>query len=449
MKYTTSKSANSEIKVSFTADATEFDAACEKAYQKVKGKFNIGGFRKGKAPRKVIEGLYGKGVFYEDAMDIIIPEGYEKFLADEKDIDVVARPEVEKFDFSDDGGVTFTLKITVKPDVKLGEYKGLNIARKVDKVTKAAVDAEIDLERDKQARIVDTDQPAKMKDIVNIDFKGSVDGVEFEGGSMENYDLELGSGSFIPGFEDQLVGVKKGDEKVVKVKFPEDYHAENLKGKDAEFACKINGVKTKEMPKLDDEFVKDISEFNTVDEYKKGIEKRLKAQAEEKADREFENAVIEKIVKNAKIDIPKAMLDTEVEDMVEEFAYRLRYQGLKFEDYLKYMNLTVDDIKKDYAPQAEKAIRIRLVMEAIIKAEKIKHTQKELDKKLAEYAEKSSTDVEKFKLNLKEGQLDYIVKQILSDKLLDMLKKENMATAEAKATTEKKAAAPKAETKAE
>ncbi|MGN0795642.1 MAG: trigger factor [Christensenellales bacterium] len=443
MNYTIDKSAKSEIKVSFTADATEFDAACEKAYQKVKGKFNIGGFRKGKAPRKVIEGLYGKGVFYEDALDIIIPEGYEKFLADEKNVEVVARPEVEKFDFEDDGKVTFTLKITVKPEVKLGEYKGLNIAKKVDKVTKAQVDSEIDAERNKQARIVDTEEAAKMHDIVNIDFKGSVDGVEFEGGSMDNYDLELGSGSFIPGFEDQLVGAKKGEDKIVKVKFPEDYHAENLKGKDAEFACKINGVKTKELPKLDDEFVKDISEFNTVDEYRKSIEKKLKERAEEKAERDFENDIIEKIVKNSKIDIPQAMLDAEVEDMIEEFSLRLRYQGLKFEDYLKYMNITVEDIKKDYTPQAEKAIRVRLVMEAIIKAEKIKHTAKELENKVSEYAKQSNMDVEKFKLNLKEGQLDYIAKQILTEKLLDMLKKENLLVKEA-ATKEKKAETDKA-----
>ncbi len=195
MNYTLDKSQKSEVKVNFTVDKAEFEEACKKAYNKVKGKFNVGGFRKGKAPQKVIEGLYGKEVFYEDAMDIIIPEGYDKFLESEKEVEIVARPEVESFDFTDDGGAKFTLKITVKPEFKIGQYKGLNIAKKVDKITKAQVDAEIDLARDKQSRLLDTDEPAKMKDIVTIDFKGSVDGVEFDGGAMDNYDLELGSGT--------------------------------------------------------------------------------------------------------------------------------------------------------------------------------------------------------------------------------------------------------------
>ena len=440
MNYTLDKSQKSEVKVNFTVDKAEFEEACKKAYNKVKGKFNVGGFRKGKAPQKVIEGLYGKEVFYEEAMDIIIPEGYDKFLESEKEIEIVARPEVESFDFTDDGGAKFTLKITVRPEFKIGQYKGLNIAKKVDKITKAQVDAEIDLARDKQSRLLDTDEPAKMKDIVTIDFKGSVDGVEFDGGAMDNYDLELGSGSFIPGFEEQLVGVKKGEDKVITVKFPDDYHAENLKGKEAQFAIKVHAVKSKMMPKLDDEFVKDISEFNTVDEYRKDVEAKLKKDAEARAERKLEDDILDKIVKSTKIDIPKAMLDYEVEEMIEEFSYRLRYQGLKLEDYLKYMNITMDALKSEYETQASERIKTRLCLEEIIKLEKITYSNDDLNNKLNEYAASTGKDPEKVKLNFKKEQIDYFANMIKQEKLFEFLKKENIQKKEAKPKEE----APKA-----
>jgi len=445
MNYTTEKTSNSEIKVNFTADASEFESAIEKAYQKIKHKFNISGFRKGKAPRRIIEGIYGKEVFFEDALDIIIPDGYDLLVEKEKDMQIVCRPELDSFDFKNDGSVTFTLKVTVRPEVKLGKYKGLNIAKKAVKVTKAQVEEEINRQRERLARLVETDDAAQLKDIVTIDFVGSCDGEKFEGGTAENFELELGTGMFVPGFEEQLVGVKAGEERTVTVRFPEDYYAENLKGKEATFECKVHSVKRKDLPKLDDEFVKDVSEFDTVDEYKKNIENRLKEEQKAQNEREFENAVIEKIVNASEVDIPKAMIDEEVESMVREFEYRLSFQRLKLDDYLKYMNMTLDALKKDYEEPAKNAIKTRLVMEDIVKAENISYTNDEFQAELEKLAAQNSKDGKDGKLNLRRDQVEYMANKLLSDKLLEFLKKENEKK-DAKKSTE---AAESSEEKAE
>lgn len=319
-------------------------------------------------------------------MDIVIPEAYSEALDKEKDVDVVAQPELTSFDFKEDGGATFTLIVTVKPDVKLGKYKGLSIEKKVEKVTAKQVDEAVEQAREKQARIVETDEAAKNGDIVNIDFVGSVDGVKFDGGSAESYDLELGSGSFIPGFEEQLVGAKKGEKKDVNVKFPEDYHAEELKGKDALFECTINAVKKKELPALDDEFVKDVSEVDTLAEYKADVKNKLMKDAEDRADREFEDALVQAVVDNADVEVPQAMIDQEAEDMAREFEYRLSYQNIKLDDYLKYLNMTRDQLLDEYKEQAAKSVKVRLVMEAIVKAEELKFEEKDIDEKLADMA---------------------------------------------------------------
>ena len=449
MSYTVEKLEKSQVKFSFDIDADTFEKAVAAAYNKTKHKYSVPGFRKGHVPRKVIEGMYGKEVFFEDAMDIVIPEAYSEALDKEHDIEAVATPELESFDMKEDGGVTFVLKVTVRPEVKLGKYKGLSVERKVDKVTAKQVDEEVENAREKQARIVDVDRAAKKGDIVNIDFAGSVDGVKFDGGSAEAYDLTLGSGSFIPGFEDQLVGVSKGDKKDVKVTFPEDYHAAELKGKEAVFECTVNAVKEKQLPALDDDFAKEISEFDTLAEYKADVKNKLMKDAETRADRQYDDALVQAVVDSAEVEIPQAMIDNEAEDMAKEFEYRLSYQGIKLSDYLGYINMTRDQLLDEYKEQAAKSVKTRLVMEEIVKAEELKFEDEELNAKLAEMAERAGQDVDTFKKGLGKEHYDYLANQILSDKLMDMLRGANAPAkkaakkADGAAESEKKPAAKK------
>ena len=457
MSYTIEKLEKSRVKFTFDVDAETFGKAVVAAYNKTKHKYSVPGFRKGHVPMKVIEGMYGREVFFEDAMDIVIPEVYSEALDKEHDIEVVAQPELESFDFKEDGGVTFVLTTAVRPEVKLGKYKGLSLERKVEKVTAKQVDEEMENARDKQARIIDVDEAAKNGDIVNIDFVGSVDGVKFDGGSAQDYDLTLGSGSFIPGFEDQLVGARKGDKVDVKVTFPEDYHATELKGKEALFECTVNAVKRKELPALDDDFAKEISEFDTLAEYKEDVKNKLMKDAEMRADREYEDALVQAVVDGAEVEIPQAMIDQEAEDMAKEFEYRLSYQGIKLADYLGYINMTREQLLDEYKEQAAKSVKVRLVMEEIVKREEMKFEQDELDAKVAEMAERSGQDVETFKKGLGREHYDYLANQILSDKLMAMLREENAPAAKKaakkasddKAEAEKKPAAKKTAKKAE
>lgn len=457
MSYTIEKLEKSRVKFTFDVDAETFGKAVVAAYNKTKHKYSVPGFRKGHVPMKVIEGMYGREVFFEDAMDIVIPEVYSEALDKEHDIEVVSQPELESFDFKEDGGVTFVLTTAVRPEVKLGKYKGLSLERKVEKVTAKQVDEEMENARDKQARIIDVDEAAKNGDIVNIDFVGSVDGVKFDGGSAQDYDLTLGSGSFIPGFEDQLVGAKKGDKVDVKVTFPEDYHATELKGKEALFECTVNAVKRKELPALDDDFAKEISEFDTLAEYKEDVKNKLMKDAEMRADREYEDALVQAVVDGAEVEIPQAMIDQEAEDMAKEFEYRLSYQGIKLADYLGYINMTREQLLDEYKEQAAKSVKVRLVMEEIVKREEMKFEQDELDAKVAEMAERSGQDVETFKKGLGREHYDYLANQILSDKLMAMLREANAPAAKKaakkasddKAEAEKKPAAKKTAKKAE
>ena len=457
MSYTIEKLEKSRVKFTFDVDAETFGKAVVAAYNKTKHKYSVPGFRKGHVPMKVIEGMYGREVFFEDAMDIVIPEVYSEALDKEHDIEVVSQPELESFDFKEDGGVTFVLTTAVRPEVKLGKYKGLSLERKVEKVTAKQVDEEMENARDKQARIIDVDEAAKNGDIVNIDFVGSVDGVKFDGGSAQDYDLTLGSGSFIPGFEDQLVGAKKGDKVDVKVTFPEDYHATELKGKEALFECTVNAVKRKELPALDDDFAKEISEFDTLAEYKEDVKNKLMKDAEMRADREYEDALVQAVVDGAEVEIPQAMIDQEAEDMAKEFEYRLSYQGIKLADYLGYINMTREQLLDEYKEQAAKSVKVRLVMEEIVKREEMKFEQDELDAKVAEMAERAGQDVETFKKGLGREHYDYLANQILSDKLMAMLREENAPAAKKaakkasddKAEAEKKPAAKKTAKKAE
>lgn len=427
MSYTLEKLEKSQVKITFDVDAETFNKAIEEAYQKTKGKFQIQGFRKGHVPQKVIEGIYGKEVFYEDAMDIVIPEAYGEALQKEESLDVVAQPELTAFDFKENGGATFTLVVTVKPDVKLGAYKGLSVEKKVETVTAKQIEDAMNENREKQARFVDVDGEAKLGDTLDFDFSGSVDGKKFEGGTAEHYELELGSGQFIPGFEEQLVGVKAGDKKDVKVTFPEDYQAEELKGKEAVFECTIHSVKVKELPALDDEFVKDVSEFDTLDEYKADIKTKLTEDAGKRAERDFEDALVDAIVAGSEVEVPEAMIDAEAEDMVGEFEYRLMYQGLKLDDYLSYIGLTKDQLKGEYKEQAAKSVKIRLVMEKIVKEEDLKFAEEEIDAKIEKAAQEAGKTADEFKKSLRKEQIDYLVNQILSDKLMSMLKEANTA----------------------
>lgn len=446
MSYKVEKLDNSQVKFSFDIDAPTFEKAIDEAYQKTKHKFSIAGFRKGRVPKKVIEGIYGKEVFFEDAMDIVIPNAYTDALQNEPDIDVVAQPELSGFDFKENGGAEFSLVVTVKPDVKLGEYKGLGIEKKVEKITAKNVDEAIEETRAKQARIIDSESNAKNGDIVTIDFAGSVDGEVFEGGSAEGYDLELGSNSFIPGFEEQLVGVMVEDIRDVKVTFPAEYHAAELQNKEAIFTCTVKSVKSKELPALDDEFVKEISEFDTLVEYKKSVKENLKADAEKKAEGAFEDALVEAIANNAEVEIPQAMIDSEADDMVREFEHRLMYQGLKMDDYLGYINMTKEQLSEEYKEQAKKSVKVRLVMEAIVKAEDVQFEDKDIDVKLEEIASNAGQSLEEFRKTLKREQIDYIVNQILSEKIMSVLKENNaQVSAPAKKAPAKKAAAKKAE----
>ena len=409
MNYTVEKLEKSQVKFNYVVDKDKFNAAIKQAYEKTKHKYAVPGFRKGHAPQRVIEGMYGQGVFFSDAVNELIDSSLEELEKDEN-YDFVAVDSVCDVDMTEDGGVKFSIVMVVKPEVVLGQYKGLNVAKKAVKVTAKQVDERIAQEQEKQARLIDVDTAAVNGNTVTIDF-----------------DLELGSGTFIPGFEDQLVGVKAGDQKDVKVTFPENYQAENLAGKEAVFACTVKAVKVKELPAIDDEFVKEISEFDTLAEYKADVKAKIAKEEQDKADREFEDAVVEKIVDASTVEIPTAMIDREADDMVHEFEYRLMYQGLKLDDYLKYLNMTRDQLVEQYKDQAEKTVKVRLVMEQLIKAEDLKIEDKEIDAKMEEFAKESNQSVEDFKKNLHKEQVDYIVNSIMNEKLLDFLTKENIA----------------------
>lgn len=438
MNYTAEKLEKSQVKFSYVVDKDAFNQAIKQAYEKTKHKYAIPGFRKGHAPQKVIEGMYGQGVFFSDAVNELI-DGSLAELEKDENYDFVAVDSVCDVDMTDEGGVKYAIIMVCKPEVTLGQYKGLNVAKKAVKVTAKQVDERLAQEQEKQARLVDVDAPAENGNTVTIDFVGSVDGVAFDGGNAQDYDLELGSGSFIPGFEDQLVGTKAGESKDVVVTFPENYGAENLAGKEAVFACTVKAVKVKELPALDDEFAKEISEFDTLAEYKADLKKQLTHEAEHEAEHALEDEIVEKIVDGSQVEIPSVMIDHEAEDMVHEFEYRLMYQGLKLDDYLKYLNMTREQLQDQYKDQAEKTVKVRLVMEALIKAEDLKIEDKEIEDKLAQFAEESSQTVEEFKKTLQKEQIDYIVNSIMNEKLLGFLVKENVAP---KKTTTKKADAP-------
>lgn len=417
MKYTVNKE-KSEVTLKFQTTEDEFKSAETQAYQETKGKYKVPGFRQGHAPKHMIEAMYGVGVFADDAMDVLIQQGYELFMKENEEIVPIDRPgaAIDKFDGKT---LEFSLTFPVTPEVKIGDYKGIKIPKAEYTVSDEQVEAELQRALERNARIEEKDTEAVSGDIVNLDYSGSVDGVKFDGGTAEKYNLTLGSNSFIPGFEDQLIGVKKGDEKDVVVKFPDEYHADELKGKEAVFACKINGVSAKTVPTMDDAWAKEVSEFETLAEYRQSIKDNMTEQGERRAKTENENAVINAIVDKSEADIPEVLIQSYLDDMLRDMEMRLYYQGMKLEDYFKYSGTTAEDFRKDRHDDARRGALTRLVLEELIKLENVTATDEEAEKKYEESMPAPTDGSEKRKPD--ERELGYIKNEIVMDKLLDLL----------------------------
>ena len=422
MKAELVKKEGNKVTLKITVDNNKFEEAVNKAYNKTKGKYNIPGFRKGKAPMKIVEKYYGESIFYEDAFNEILKEEYDKELK-ENDITAVSYPEFDIKQMEKGKDLIFTATVQVKPEVKLGKYKGIELKKVEYTVKDEDIDHELGHMQERNSRIVTVeDKPVEKGNIAVIDFEGFVDEKAFEGGKAEGYELEIGSNTFIPGFEDQIVGMKTGEEKDVKVKFPDEYFSKDLAGKDATFKVKVNEIKKKELPELDDEFAKDVSEFDTLKELKASIKERLEKDNEEKQKYETEEAVVKAVTENIKVEVPSGMVETEVENMIKDIETRLSYQGIKLEQYLQMLGKTAEEMKKEYEPQAEEAVKTRLMLEAVIKAEKIEANIEEIDEKIKEMAKNyGKEDDEAFLQN--ENVRNYIEEGIKSEKAVDFLVK--------------------------
>ncbi len=389
-------------KLTIEASAEDFEKAVEKAYQKQKKQISIPGFRKGKVPRQIVEKMYGKEVFYEDAANELIPDAYEQAL-DECEEDIVSSPKIEVTQIESGKPFVFTATVALKPEVKLGKYKGVKVEKMNTEVTEEEINAELERERENNARsIAVTDRPVKDGDDTILDFEGFVDGEAFAGGKGENYPLTIGSGAFIPGFEEQLVGAEIDKEVEVKVTFPEDYHAEDLKGKDAVFKCTVKEIKEKELPELDDEFASDVSEFDTLAEYKEDIRKNLAEKKEKDAKNAKEEAAVKAVVEDSEMEIPEAMLESEQKKMVDEFAQRITMQGLSMEQYFQFTGSSYEQMVDQVKPQAEERIKSRLVLEAVAKAENLEATEEDYEKELETMASVYQMEVDKVKELMRE-----------------------------------------------
>ena len=408
-------------KLTIEVSAEDLDKAMQNAYQKAKGKIAIPGFRKGKAPRKMIEQMYGKGIFLEDAANALIPEHYSKAL-EECDLEIVSQPEIDVVQAEPGKAFIFTAEVAVKPEVTLGDYKGLEVPKSETEVTDEDVDAEIKKEQEKNSRTVTVeDRGAENGDITTIDFEGFVDGVAFEGGKGTDYPLTLGSGSFIPGFEDQLVGAKAGDHVEVNVTFPEEYQAAELAGKVAVFQCDVKKVEAKELPELDDDFAQDVSEFDTLAEYKEDIKKNLTEKKEKEARAEKENAAVDKAIENAQMEIPDAMVDTQVRQMINDFASRMQSQGLTMEQYFQFTGMTVEKMQEEMKPQALKRIQTRLVLEKIAEVENIQPTEEEVNEEISKMAEMYKMEADKLKELLGDRELEQMKKDMAVQKAVTLV----------------------------
>ncbi len=409
------------VKLTFDVSAEDFEKAINNVYKKNAKKFNIPGFRKGKAPKAIVEKYYSEAVFYEDAINEVLPKAYGDAV-DELKLDVVAKPEIDVEEIKKGEPVVFTALVTTKPEVNLGDYKGIEVEKIEHNVTDEDVQKDIEAAQKKNARIINVDDRAVQEgDIAVIDFEGFVDDVAFDGGKGEDYELEIGSGTFIPGFEEQLVGAEINGDVDVKVTFPEEYHAENLKGKDAVFKVKVKGIKVRELPELDDDFASEVSEFDTLDEYKADVRKKLEEAAENKAKSETENAIIKKVVENAEFEIPEAMKEAQIDRLVNDFAQRIQYQGVDMNMYLQYTGQTMEQLRAQFDEQAVNQINTSLVLEAVMNKEKIEIGPEELEIELAEMAKRYNMEVDKLKELIQEPEMENIKKDLAIQKTIKMI----------------------------
>ena len=439
MSATYEKVSSNKAKLSFTVPAEQFEAAMQKAYLKNRGKINVPGFRRGKAPRKLIETMYGESVFYDDAFQMIFPDLYDEAVK-ENNLQVVDQPEVDVQEIGEGKDLVFSCEVFVRPDVTLGDYKGLTVNVTKQTVTDADVDARIEQDRKKVARQIDVEGALENGDTVKLNYMGTVDGVAFEGGTAENQTLTLGSGQFIPGFEEQMVGMNIGEEKDLNVTFPEKYHSEELAGKAAVFHVKVLSATRTELPKLDDDFAADASEYNTFAEYKDSIVKELNDRATKNNEIAVENALVEKAVENASMDIPQAMINEQTNYLLREMQMRMAYQGLKMEDYLKYTGQTIEQLADMYKGEAEHRVKVELTLEAIRKAEGIEPTDEDVAKQIAEQAERMGQSVEDFEKTLTDEQRGYLRDTAAIQKVVDLMKQDCTVEEKKEEAAEEKAA---------
>ncbi|MDR4045644.1 MAG: trigger factor [Gemmiger sp.] len=419
----------SMVELQFSIDAETFKAAVNNAFKREGKKYAIPGFRKGKAPRHMIEKMYGSDIFHYDAVNDLFPEAYETAVKEAK-IDVVGRPDPEVVSMSEADGVVLKVKVAVKPEVELGEYAGLTVTKEAKNVNEADVDAEVKRMQDRNGRLLTREGAAENGDTVDIDFEGFVDGKAFEGGKAEHYSLVLGSGSFIPGFEDQVVGHSAGEEFDVNVKFPEEYGAAELAGKDATFKIKLHEVKYKELPALDDDFAKDVSEYDTLDELKDSIRNNIKTNLDKQAEQKVENDLMDQVIANMKADIPDAMVDSRIDELVQDFEYRISQQGLKLADYLKYMGMDIEQFRAQFKEQADKQVKMRLAMEAIVAKEGITASDEEFEEEVKRIADAYKMEADKVKSIVDAAA---VKADLAINKAIDFVKeKANVVTAEPK-----------------
>ncbi len=425
MNYTFENAEKSTVKITMTLTAEEWKDAINAAYEKTKGRYSMPGFRKGKVPKKVLETAYGAGIFFEEAINTAFPKYYGEVLDKEPSIEAVAQPDIDVKDISEEG-ITLIAIVAVKPEVKLGAYKGITFKKVEYNVKDEDIEDELKRLQDRNSRMVDvTDRAVQDGDTVTIDYSGSVDGVKFEGGTAEKQPLTIGSHSFIPGFEEQVVGMNIGEDRDINVKFPDEYHAENLKGKDAVFAIKLHEIKAKELPEINDEFIKDATGAESLDAYKAETRERLEKQNADRASRELEDQMVKKITEQSQVEIPDALIENQIDHMVQEMSYRMSYQGLKLEDYLKYLGQSMEEFRKGYEEQAKDIVKSQLVIDKIIADEKIEATDEEVEARIEDMAKKQDRPVPDVKKHLGSRQLDYIRNEIIIKKLFELLNAEN------------------------
>ena len=424
MSYKIRKKEKNNLEVEIVITEKKWEESLQKAYEETKNKYAVQGFRKGKAPRKVIEKQYGESVFIDYAIEIALADEYNEFLDKNLELEPIAQPEVkiEKFEKQ---GIVLVASAPLMPEVELGEYKGITVEKGKEKVKKSDVDHELKHIAERQARFVESNSPAEIGDFATIDFVGSVDGKIFDGGTAQGYRLELGSHSFIDNFEDQIVGMAVGDEKDVNVTFPENYQEKSLAGKKAVFKVVVQKIEKKEIPQINDEFAANVSEFENLEDYKKDIEKRLVQKLEQEKERKVENDLLEKIVKGSKVEIPDILIERQLDIFIKDFETRLSYQGIKLEEYLNYLGTSIEDLRKERREQAQETVKTRLVLEALVKKENMIVSEEELNKALLETAEKYKKSVEEYKKSLDDRTIAYYQNDILMKKLLDFLKTNN------------------------